>query len=190
MSGKYWIGLLFIVLGFGFLLHQADIWDFSNVLSTWWPLIVIGIGVIHIVNSTYSYLPGFIFILIGGFFLVDRSVDMDLIPYLWPLILITIGLTFIFSKVHHKTHKDSNQIIDTFSLFSGVDLKSQSQKFEGGSVTALFGGAEIDLRETALSEEGAALDLTALFGGSPFLFLSMSKWKLPAFPSLAAGITR
>ena len=29
----------------------------------------------------------------------------------------------------------------------------------------MFGGAEVDLRDAAISDEGAALDLSAIFGG-------------------------
>ncbi|WP_222643759.1 LiaI-LiaF-like domain-containing protein [Virgibacillus saliphilus] len=32
--------MVFLIVGFGFLLHQANIIDFRQLLSTWWPLIL------------------------------------------------------------------------------------------------------------------------------------------------------
>src|SRR5699024_204237 len=70
----------------------------------------------------------------------------------------------------HKPYKPdkslhSSRSINAFSLFSGTEIRSQSKQFEGGSVTAIFGGSEIDLREAVISGEGAALELSAVFGG-------------------------
>ncbi|MEN1968623.1 DUF5668 domain-containing protein [Lentibacillus sp. N15] len=167
MARKNWIGLFFLVFGFGFLMQQANILDFSHILSIWWPLIFIIIGVVQLFNRTYStMISGFLFILIGGFFLVKQWVDINLTEYLWPLILIVIGFVFIFSRVNHKkTPVDSKNKIHHFLLFSGTEVRSQSQSFEGGSVTAIFGGAEIDLRDATIADTGASLDLTTIFGG-------------------------
>lgn len=56
---------------------------------------------------------------------------------------------------------------DTFDnavIFWGLDKKVTSQNFKGGSITAIFGGAKIDLREAKIVEN-CNLDLTAIFGG-------------------------
>jgi predicted membrane protein len=58
--------------------------------------------------------------------------------------------------------------IDEMALFSGVEKKVTSDKFEGGKVTALFGGIEIDLRQSQLSEAKNSIDLFTMFGGSEF----------------------
>lgn len=168
MSGKNWIGLFFLLFGFGFLLQQANVLDFSTVISIWWPLILIIIGIIQLINRTQSaVVSGLLFILVGGLFLVNQWVDANLAAYIWPFLLIFIGLTFIFSRVNRDKKKPthSDQAIHSFLLFSGTEVRSQSKNFEGGSVTAIFGGSEIDLREAIISDEGATLDVTLVFGG-------------------------
>ena len=45
-----------------------------------------------------------------------------------------------------------------------MDKKVTSQNFKGGSITAIFGGAKIYLREAKIAEN-CTLDLTAIFGG-------------------------
>lgn len=166
MPGKYWIGLLFLIFGLGFLLQQVELLHFTSILAGWWPVIVIIIGIIQIINRKHSsILPGLLFILVGGLFLANQWVSENLLIYLWPLLLIFIGLTFIFSRSSVKKNVDTNRSIHTFSFFSGTNFRSQSTCFEGGSVSAIFGGSEIDLREATISETGATLDLSMVFGG-------------------------
>lgn len=165
MSSKSWIGFILIIFGFGFFLHQADVWDFPEVLSIFWPLILIIIGVVQLSNRSISSFSGILFIAIGGLFLLNQWVDMNLAAYIWPLLLIIIGLTFIFSKIGRDKSLDSERSMRVFTLFSGTEVRSQSKQFEGGNVTSIFGGAEIDLRDAIFSEKGASLEITALFGG-------------------------
>src|SRR5699024_7822330 len=170
MSGRVWLGLLFLLFGLGFLMHQADILDFKQVLSTWWPLIVIIIGIVQLVNRTYSSpVTGWLFILVGALFLANQWVAMNLAAFIWPLLLIFIGLVIIFTKKDREQTAHTGSDLSSFALFSGAEIKSQSQAFEGGAVTTVCGGAEIDLREAKLAEKGATGDLTAVFGGTSLI---------------------
>lgn len=163
---RAWIGVLFLVFGLGILLHQLDVWDFGDIVRTWWPLILIVFGIFQLNNRTHSSpVFGLMIILIGGLFLLNEWIDVNLIAYIWPLIFIFIGLTIIFSRTKHDKVLDSNHSIESFSLFSGTNLRSQSNNFQGGSIFALFGGAEVDLRDTVISDKGATFELTAIFGG-------------------------
>jgi hypothetical protein len=50
------------------------------------------------------------------------------------------------------------------AVFDGVEVKSRSRAFRGGSMTAWFGGVAVDLREAELAPD-ARLSLHALMGG-------------------------
>ncbi|MEI3613996.1 LiaF transmembrane domain-containing protein [Pseudogracilibacillus sp. SO30301A] len=166
MSGRVWFGLFFLVIGVGFFMHQANLLDFTAVLSTWWPLILIVIGIIQLVNRTYSSpLTGVLFIIVGGLFLANHWFEMNLAAFIWPLVIIFIGLAIIFTRGERGKKEHMEQDLKNFLLFSGTELRSQSKDFRGGNVTAIFGEAEIDLREAEISDEGATLDITAVFGG-------------------------
>lgn len=165
MPSKTWIGFILIIFGSGFLLQQAGVWDFSDILSMFWPLILIIIGFFQLANRSMTSFSGIFLIAIGGLFLINQWVDMNLTAFIWPLLLIIIGLSFVFSRIKRDKQPDSDRSVNVLTLFSGSDVSNQSQDFEGGNVTSIFGGAEIDLRETILSENGASLEITALFGG-------------------------
>lgn len=167
MAGRVWIGILLIVFGIGFLLNQMEVVNLSDVLSTWWPLFLILIGFIQMSNRTRSSLvTGLLFILIGGLLLANQWVEVNLGIFILPAILIIVGVVFLFPKTHYEKRADTKDTIDSLVLFSGNELQSQSQNFRGGSVIAVFGGSEIDLRDVVISEEGATIDLTTVFGGA------------------------
>jgi predicted membrane protein len=50
-------------------------------------------------------------------------------------------------------------------VFGGGKEQVPSQDFQGGEVSAIFGGMELDLRDAGLAEDGAVLDLTVVCGG-------------------------
>jgi predicted membrane protein len=55
--------------------------------------------------------------------------------------------------------------LDEFALFGGGDRVVRSSDFRGGSVTAIFGGFDIDLREATIVGEAAVIDVFVMFGG-------------------------
>ncbi|WP_316812398.1 LiaF transmembrane domain-containing protein [Pedobacter heparinus] len=59
---------------------------------------------------------------------------------------------------------DKNDILESVNFFGGSHQKVYSQKFKGGDVIAVFGGADINL--TQADFEGVIkLDVVAIFGG-------------------------
>lgn len=165
MSGRIWLGMLFLLFGLGFLLHQADIIDLPQLFSNWWPFILIIIGVVQLINRKHSSASsGLLFLLVGLLFLVNQWLNLNLKVYIWPIIFIALGIVILFTRVKREKSTHTANDLDTFVLFSGAEINSQSQTFQGGSVTAIIGGAEIDLRDAVIMD-GASLDLTTVLGG-------------------------
>ena len=176
MKQKSLLGLLFIFIGIGTLFNQLGIWDFGEIISLWWPLIIIFIGLIQITNKSISNTSGLIIIGIGAFFQLRELgiITQSLGSFLWPIVFIIIGIKIIFSgsdknSLGKKIKEVSDEYIDYFTLFSGIENKNISKNFKGGKVTAIFGGADIDLRKSELAREGAVLNLTVAFGGIDIL---------------------
>jgi predicted membrane protein len=87
-------GLIFLAAG-GLLLAKrlgADIPDW--LLS--WPMFLITIGLVVSVKSNFKNSGGYIMILVGcAFLLTDVIPNVDMRNFIWPGVLIIIGLTFI-----------------------------------------------------------------------------------------------
>ena len=167
-SGTTVTGMILIVLGILWVLSNLDVFDFD--LSQWWPLILIVIGLIQLFSTGKLFNTGaWILIALGVVFLLTTHDYLhwhDIWKY-WPVVLIVIGISIIVQR-HGKNMPESSSAdeIAGSALFGGVEKKINSKQFKGGSISALFGGAEIDLRDSELDQGGAVIDISTIFGGT------------------------
>ena len=171
-QGRIFSGLLIILIGVLFLLGNLGRLDIGDVFSTYWPLILIFIGLWHLIAHEFRSAGfGAILILIGGFFML---VNLDVIRgrvwlYFWPLLIIAAGLWIIF-KPRFKPFKEKapeikEKDLDAFIIFSGIKRRFNTPEFRGGKATALFGGIDLDFTQAGLADNKASIELTAIFGG-------------------------
>ncbi len=149
--GRLWSGLILITLGVLFLLDQAGVIHFWQFLGTWWPSILILAGLLQVRSSWPPRRSGGVFlILLGAFFQIS---NLEIFPWwtasrLWPLVLITLGLWLLVSRSRRgslgaalRPGSDSNDVMDAFAMFSGLEKTCTSQQFRGGEASAIFGGS-------------------------------------------------
>ena len=92
----------------------------------------------------------------------------------WPVLLLIIGVWILLGgrkagsyRQGSTVQSDSGALGATY-VFGAGKQQITSQSFSGGSVTAVFGSAQIDLRDASLADGRAVIDLTVLFGGVKF----------------------
>lgn len=161
--GRLYFGLVILSAGTILLLGNADIIDTARAFATWWPLVIILTGVVSLFANRRHWFVGLIIIAVGTAFLLSNLNVLDLRNVIWPAVLIVVGLAIIFGRAS-RPHGELGDAINSFNVFSGSELVSRSNQFKGGSVSALFGGAEIDLRHAGLAPD-ATLDVFVAFGG-------------------------
>jgi predicted membrane protein len=167
------IGLLMIVFG-GLLL--ADNFGFfeqsiSRIIISW-PMLLIAFGLINVARRNRSFIA-IAFLGIGIFFLVPRIVDVpgNYTHHFWPILLVIIGLAFIFKKkgdIHcwHEGEKYSADMLDDVNIFGGSEKKITTIGFKGGKITSIFGGSNYDFLDSKLADGRNVLDMVNVFGGS------------------------
>ncbi|WP_027623111.1 LiaI-LiaF-like domain-containing protein [Clostridium lundense] len=172
MKGKYTLGIIFILFGVAILLQQLNIMDVHNIMSTWWPLIIIAIGVSKLLDSQGNYTWPMVWIAVGFLMQLRKLdiLDVSITKFFWPILFIIIGVNMLFSKGKKKLYDKGmrevqDDTIDYFCVFSALENRNLSKNFRGGNVLTLFGGATIDLRGAEIAPEGAMVDLTTAFGG-------------------------
>jgi predicted membrane protein len=169
-------GLFLIALGVFWILVKLDIIpDTLNDVLISWKMLLIGIGVFSMISGNRT--SGTILIVIGGFFMIP---DIVLIPEElrrigWPLLIIGIGVALLLTcrkgrgvPENMNENKCSVDYFDDFVIFGGREVFVNSNCFLGGKITSIFGGAEYDLRQSRLSENGAVIESVCVFGGSGF----------------------
>lgn len=169
MTSRSLFGVLLIAAGAGLLLDRAGYLDFSSMLSTWWPMILILVGAVQLVSRSAPRIGATILLAVGLYF---QAQALDMLPpnigsYVWPVLLVLVGVWLLAARsIRPSTQLITDDHIRSFVAFGGANPRSESDSFRGGSITTLFGGTEIDLRGAQLAAEGAELEVTVLFGGA------------------------
>ena len=173
---KLALGLILVFIGLAFLADQAGFitYDLRRVLFTWQAFLIL-LGVVFVSNKE-KRATGYLLMFIGVVFIIPEifNVPYETRKLFWPLILVILGLFFIFGSRFHRTFKiDSKEsaldYIDDVNIFGGHERIVTTQNFRGGRVLAIFGGGEYDLRQSLVSKEGAQLEVINVFGGSSFI---------------------
>jgi len=173
------LGIVLMFLGLFFIADLADIipWRLRDFLFTWQALLIF-LGLIFLSNKENKG-TGIILIAIGSFFLLPRIIDVPNYwrSLFWPSILIVLGLVIIFSgRRHgsamifgHKKKATGDDILDEVSVFGGGDKIVNSQQFQGGKITHIFGGSKIDFTQAQLAPGKHYLELVLIFGGTKLI---------------------
>lgn len=165
-STRAFLGLLLVALGGLFLAGEAGVLDAGEVIGDWWPVIIIVVGAGQLLERRHAPVGPLIVISVG---LVLLATQLDVLGdnvwrLVWPLILIAIGLSLVLRRSGDSVAGTPDELIRIAVAFSGSEVRSTAQNFKGGSITAVSGGAHLDLRQARLDPAGASLSVFALFG--------------------------
>lgn len=156
-------GVCIVAVGGLLLLDTLQITD--GALGMWWPLLLVIVGIVVLVNDIRNYLWG-LALIAGGVLLQLRALDIVSInpwEFFWPVIIILVGFSVIANR--NSRPKVSRADSEDFSaIFGGVDQVTAAEDYKGGTVTAIFGGAKLDLRKAVIKKE-ATLQVFTLCGG-------------------------
>ena len=101
-SGRVWAGIIIVGIGAVLLAGKLGLgWLFPHWLFNWhnlWPVMFILIGLIIGGNSNFRNPAALFFFIFGGFFLLKNVFDFNLGPFIWPVIIIGIGLWLLLGN--------------------------------------------------------------------------------------------
>lgn len=188
-GGRLISGLILVVIGGALLLRNMGV-----LLPGWlftWPMILIVVGIHSGFKHNFKNNGWIVLIGIGSFFLISNYIPtLGLQPFFWPVMIIGLGLLFILrpdrknlfniksdedfnrwkaNDINAATGAlagptDSNDFLRINSVFSGVKRNILSKNFQGGRISSVFGGAEIDLTQADIAAP-VVLRLEIVFGG-------------------------
>lgn len=163
---RIFAGLGVILFGGLLLLESLNVNGFNNTLETWWPLFVIGAGILVFLNDTKSYLWAILLVGFGGLSLLNKLAVVTINPWqlFWPAVIIAVGLSIVFRQFGGRPKVAGGQNDDISAILGGASQVNTSADYKGGKITAILGGVEIDLRKSVIKKD-ATLDIFALMGG-------------------------
>ncbi len=97
-SGRVWAGIIIVAIGAVLLAGKLDMdWLVPDWLISW-PMVLVVIGLVIGGKSNFKNPAGFIMLGIGVFFLIQRITHFNMGPFLWPLVIIGIGLWLLLDR--------------------------------------------------------------------------------------------
>lgn len=134
-------------------------------------------------NKSNNFFWGLILVVIGVLFLLDNFYIIDFgdaIATYWPVILIAIGIKILMDKNRQKSNDDVVSISDPLNttsytesnrnkisennVFGDIQLKIDSESFDGGSLSNVFGDIRLDLSGVKLTQEVTKIHVSGVFG--------------------------
>lgn len=190
MTPRLIIGLAIALFGVVLVLDRLNL-VFADEVLQWWPVVIIAVGAMIFSQSRRvgGGVNGVIVMLVGGWLLLN-SIGILRVRFwemFWPLILIGIGSVLVSQSLRRRTREaagaDADNTLAVLAVMGGVKRVVTAPRFRGGEVTALMGGAQIDLRQATIPPgEEAALDIFAIMGGCEIVVPSSWTVATPIVP--------
>jgi len=170
-GGLVW-GMILVLFGVALLLDHLGIISFDR-LWRFWPLLLIFAGLVNFRSPERRFWG--IILLFAGVILQFNQLGLAHFGWgdFWPFLLIAAGLLLMWNTLDARKRRsevspagsDPRTTLNEAVVFGGLERRMTSQDFQGGDVTAIFGGVELDLTEANMQANEAILAITAIFGG-------------------------
>jgi hypothetical protein len=198
-KGRMWGGLVVVAVGAILIAREAGA-DIPRWLTSG-PMFLVALGVFLGARNNFRNFYWIIPVAIGLALIVDKEFwRLDIRPFIWPAIIVLIGLVMIFrprkkdsdtwgdwSKDWGKDWQKANveastaaaagehDTIESVTVFGSNKKNILSKNFRGGEVVNFFGGTELNLAQADI-QGPIMLELTQVFGGSKLIV--PSNWRI------------
>ena len=162
ISNMLW-GVVFIVFGLILGLNALEITSINIFFDGWWTLFIIIPSFIDLFKDD-DVTGSIIGLIIGGllFFACNDLIDFSLIWKLMiPVLLVLIGLSFIFKDTINKKVKseikniEQNKYNEYCAMFGEQNINFSNEEFNGCNLTAVFGEIECDMRDVIIKKDNS-----------------------------------
>lgn len=167
LSSQLLLGVLVVLVGIVLLADTTGLFD-TRFLFDYIPSLFVLLGVYALVRSGFRNVFGpLVVVIVAG---VWQLVALDIVEGaqvadFWPVFIILFGLSLVLSQFRSPPSETGSAHVTGFGIFGGSEKRVTTPDFTGANLTAMFGGAELDLREADLAQRPAHVSAIAMFGG-------------------------
>jgi hypothetical protein len=188
-------GAILLIIGLAFLLTNLGVFPVEEVRRYWPVILIAwGAGLALGFGGRFGQgfpgsprlLWGAMWMVTGGLLLAQNFgyLHGDVWQVIWPVMLIFLGISFLFRRHWHgippgipgvsggpmgtgpsSAPGSGANSLDETTVFGGINRRIDSQDFEGGHLSSVFGGIEIDLRKANTKKDEIIITADAVFGG-------------------------
>jgi len=162
-------GFLIMVAGVLITLDNLGFLNAGEILR-FWPAALIVVGVLKLVERGFigsGTVGGWLWVFAGSILMLWTLGLVN--PFsLLPLVLVVLGGRLVwhtFSPKEGRRGRSPEGFVDGVAVLGGNSRSSSSQSFRGGDLNAFMGGVELDLRDAAIAESPAVIDVFVMWGG-------------------------
>lgn len=166
LATRVFSGIAIIAIGVALLLNALGTFHLDWLFENWWPMLIVLAGVVVLLNNMRSWLVATFLVVLGGAYQLRELDYVNFEPWqvIWPLILILFGAGLLFRKSYHGERATEAEREDVTAILSGSSSVNTSERFKSSAITAIMGGAKLDLRQAKI-EDGAVIEAFAFWGG-------------------------
>lgn len=172
MRVRYFIGLIFILLGGSVLLNALGVSGLNpwhTFVEYFWPIVFILIGLTFLVNlrvwSISRVFMGLAMMAIGVLMTANHAgwihvPTNEVWALFWPVVLILVGLQMLFSA-----RRDGR----SWAILSGISRQHPGWRLRSNDYWAIMGGVVLDLRKAEILDSKVTLQITTVMGGAEII---------------------
>lgn len=190
ISGRAFGGIIVVIVGSLLLADKVGA-DIPGWLLSW-PMIPIAVGLFIGARHKFRDWGWVIPVLVGLVFLTGQIIEGPTDRFVWPVVVIAIGLMMIFRPRRRRErwerwsrendfskswepHQVESDSIDSVTIFGGAKKIIISKDFKGGEAATIFGGVELNLTQADIKGK-VNLELVQVFGGAKLVV--PSNWRI------------
>jgi hypothetical protein len=165
-AGRTLVGIALIGAGVVFLLEAVGAIEGSGALHSWWPLLVVGLGVLQ--AGSARRIGGAAAVLVAGGLLLLGVTTGALGPragkMAWPLAALAAGAWLVSGWGRSRRRRSSADHLDSLSVLDSVRMASDCPALRRADLTAVCGKLVLDLTSAGLAPEGGRVSITSVLG--------------------------
>ena len=171
---RAFLGVTIVSLGGILLLRNLGVITFDNwplFWGTFWAgiFLIAGLSVLVSSRRPTGWVWGLLLVAVAAAIGLNayNIINISVWKLFWPVILILVGLAVVLGigsgRRQSKKRANDGDDSEKVAIFYGEESRVKGD-YTGGSLTAIFGGVELDLRQAKI-KDGAVIDVFALCGG-------------------------
>jgi hypothetical protein len=164
--GRTLVGAALVALGAVYLLDVAGVIDSRGLIGRWWPLLVVGLGLLQALAERH-FSPVAWVLVAGGVLLLAVSTGVfgkTAWSVTWPILVVLAGVWLLSGWGRLGRGRVEDCEFSRMSVFNSVRLSCRSVALRRAGLTAVFGKLRLDLTGARLDPAGARLSATSVFG--------------------------